>query len=71
MNYLLWYDESTQKSATDKIHEAMGAYVARFAVAPNVVLVSAKDHLEIPGVQIRVERTVQPNNFWVGLQEDA
>lgn len=71
MHYLLWYDESTQKSAAEKISEAMGAYVARFALAPNVVLVNTADQTDVAGVQVRSERTVQRNNFWVGVQEDS
>jgi hypothetical protein len=71
MHYLVWYDESAKKSASEKIQEAIAAYVARFAAAPNLVLVNAADQAEVGGVLVRSERTVQPNNFWVGMQEDG
>lgn len=71
MHYLVWYDESAKKSVPEKIQEAIAAYVARFATAPNLVLVNAADQAEVSGVLIRSERTVQPNNFWVGMQEDG
>jgi hypothetical protein len=70
MNYLVWYDESAQKSAAEKIQDAMTAYVARFAIAPTLVLVNGADQALVDGVLIRSERTVQPNNFWVGMQHN-
>jgi hypothetical protein len=71
MHYLVWYDESAKKTAAEKIQEAIGAYVARFAVAPNLVLVNSADQAQVGGVLVRSERTVQPNNFWVGMQDDG
>ncbi|HWQ14849.1 MAG TPA: hypothetical protein VNL77_18765 [Roseiflexaceae bacterium] len=71
MDYLVWYDESTKKSVPEKIQEAIAAYVARFTTAPNLVLVNTADQAEVGGVLIRSERTVQPNTFWVGRQEDG
>ncbi len=71
MNYLVWYDESAKKSAAEKIQEAIAAYVARFAIAPNLVLVNSADQAQVDGVLIRSERTVQPNNFWVGVNDDG
>lgn len=70
MNYLVWYDESAKKSAAEKIQEAIAAYAARFATAPNLVLVNSVDQVEVGGVLVRSERTVQPNNFWVGMHSD-
>ncbi|MFO7168385.1 MAG: hypothetical protein DIU80_010205 [Chloroflexota bacterium] len=70
MNYLVWYDESPKKSAAEKIQDAIAAYVARFATAPTLVLVNSADHADVGGVVIRSERTVQPNNFWVGTHGD-
>jgi hypothetical protein len=71
MNYLVWYDESTKKSAAEKIQEAIAAYVARFATAPTLVLVNSADQAAVGGVLIRSERTVQPNNFWVGMHDNG
>lgn len=72
MNYLVWYDENTKKSAAEKIQEAIAAYVARFTLAPTLVLVNTTDQqTAVAGVLIRSERTVQPNNFWVGMLDDG
>jgi hypothetical protein len=71
MHYLVWYDESAKKSASEKIQEAIAAYITRFAIAPNLVLVNSADQVAVDGVLIRSERTVQPNNFWVGMRDDA
>lgn len=70
MEYLVWYDDTKIKTAAEKIQDAMVAYVARFAIAPTLVLVNAVDHAEVGGILVRSERTVQPNTFWVGLSSD-
>lgn len=36
-----------------------------------LVLVNSADQADVRGVLIRSERTVQPNNFWVGMHDDT
>jgi hypothetical protein len=67
MDYFVWYDESTQKTATEKIGEAVAAYHVRFARAPLVVLVNSADQAQVGDLLIRTEQTVQRNNFWLGV----
>jgi hypothetical protein len=67
VDYYVWYDESTQKSAAQKIQEAIVAYTARFAAAPELVLVNSKDQTDVGGVEVRSELTIQRNNFWLGI----
>lgn len=70
VEYLVWYDDTQKKTAVEKIRDAISAYMARFAIAPTLVLVNIADHAEVAGVLVRSERTVQPNTFWVGMVKD-
>jgi hypothetical protein len=69
MLFLVWYDDSSKTAVADKIQAAIAAYVVRFQTRPSLVLVNAVDHMERADVLVRSERTVQPNSFWVGLDE--
>jgi len=60
-----------KKSAAEKIQDAIAAYVARFTTTPTLVLVNTADQADVGGVLIRSERTVRPNNFWVGMLDDG
>ena len=65
MFYFVWYDDSSKKLAADKLQEAIVAYVERFKMHPTLVLVNSVDMLDLAGIVVRCERTVQPNNFWL------
>jgi hypothetical protein len=67
---MVWYDATPNKPTTEKIREAIAAYVNRFTLPPDVVLVNSVDEAEVAGVAVRSERTVQANNFWVGRSEE-
>lgn len=69
MYYLVWYDSDALRSVTDKITDACAAYQRRFSTIPNLVLVNTTDVTEMVGMEVRSERTVQPNYFWVGNDE--
>ena len=69
MLFLVWYDDSTKTPVADKIQAAIAAYVVRFQTRPSLVLVNAIDHIERADVLVRSERTIQPNSFWVGLDD--
>jgi hypothetical protein len=70
MLFLVWYDD-TKTPVADKIRAASAAYVERFRTRPSLVLVNVVDHIELEGVQVRHERTVQPNTFWVGREDST
>ena len=69
MLFLVWYDDSPKTLVADKIQAAIAAYVERFQARPSLVLVNAVDQMEVAGVLVRSERIVQPNTFWVGLED--
>jgi hypothetical protein len=71
MLFLVWYDDSSKTPVADKIQAAIAAYIVRFKTHPSLVLVNAVDHMERADVLVRSERTVQPNSFWVGLDDAA
>jgi len=71
MLFFVWYDDTPKKLVVDKIQEAIAAYVTRFATRPSLVLVNAVDDIEMTDVLVRVERTVQPNTFWVGHEDEV
>ncbi len=66
MDFLMWYDDSREKTAVEKIQEAIAAYIARFTIVPVLVLVNAVDFTEVDGLSIYPDRRVKPDNFWVG-----
>jgi hypothetical protein len=67
MDYFVWYDESPQKTAAQKIGEAIAAFQVRFARAPHLVLVHSADQTRVGEMEIRTEPSVQRNNFWLGI----
>jgi len=71
MLFFVWYDDTPKKLVVDKIQEAIAAYVTRFATNPSLVLVNAIDNIVMTNVVVRVERTVQPNTFWVGHGDEV
>ena len=71
MLFFVWYDDSPKKLTSDKLQEAIAAYVQRFRTRPTLVLINAADQLEHTDIMVRSERTVQPNTFWLGHDEHA
>lgn len=65
--YLGWYDDDNKKTTEDKIGEAIEAYVARFQMRPNIVLVCNADRdVYVKGMKVQDEDYIRRNNFWVG-----
>lgn len=70
MLYLVWYDADIRRPAVERMQDALAAYSRRFSAAPNLVLVSTSETVELLGVEVRNVRTVQPHHFWVGHNEE-
>ncbi len=47
MDYFVWYDETSHKSAAQNIQEAVTAYVVRFSEEPPLILVNTNDQTEV------------------------
>lgn len=71
MDYFVWYDENAQKTAAQKIQEAIAAFTVRFSFGPELVLVHSTDLAVVGGVLIRTEPMIQRNNFWLGIPEQT
>lgn len=74
MQFYVWYDDTPKKTTADKVSEAIAAYVARFQTRPNLMLMSEADHTEhmvVSTIELRSERTVQPNSFWIAHEDGA
>lgn len=69
MLFFVWYDDSAKKLTSDKLQDAIAAYVERFRTRPTLVLINAVDQLERTDITVRSERTVQPNTFWLGHED--
>ncbi len=68
MYYLMWLDDTRNRSVADKIAGGCAAYRERFGVAPTVVLVNERDRVEIEGMRVEARQTVQANQFWLGQE---
>ena len=71
MLFFVWFDDSPKKLTSEKLQEAIAAYVGRFRRHPTLVLINTADQLERVDMTVRNERTVQPNTFWLGHEEQA
>jgi hypothetical protein len=71
MLFFVWYDDNPKKPVVEKIHEAMAAYTERFKARPSLLLVNETDYVGLPDLLVRSERTVQPNTFWLGREDDS
>ena len=69
--FYVWYDDTPKKQTTDKLDEAISAYVARFAARPSHVLVNVVDLVARNDVTVQSAQTVQPNTFWLSAQQTA
>jgi len=63
--FYVWYDDTPKKQTTDKLDEAITAYVARFAMQPTHVLVNSVDIVGRTDLIVRSGLTIQPNTFWL------
>jgi len=71
MLFFVWYDDTPKKPVIEKIREAMAAYTERFKVRPSLLLVNETDYVGLTDLLVRSERTVQPNTFWLGHEDDS
>jgi hypothetical protein len=65
MQFFVWLDDSAKTTGTEKIQAAIAAYVERFKVHPNLVLVNPGEVIEMQGITVQTAPTVQPNTFWL------
>jgi hypothetical protein len=64
--FLGWFDDTPKKATPVKIDEAIDCYRERFGRVPNLCLVNEQDQITHDEINVKVAKTVRPNNFWVG-----
>lgn len=65
-NYLLWSEPNTKKPASTVLQEGIAAYIARFDVAPRVVLVSVDNDVRSDDIEIVPRSHVLKHDYWIG-----
>jgi hypothetical protein len=69
MLYLHCYDADPKRSASQRLASVVEAYTARFGVQPDIILVNEIDAgATYPGVEIKAEKRIGPNNYQAGKQ---
>lgn len=67
--FLMWYDDNPKVPVGNKIEAAIDAYISRFKMTPNLVLVNEAEVVQHHDVQVRGVSHIRRNNFWVGLDD--
>lgn len=73
---LLWFDNSFDKDVDTKVREACDYYQKKYGRTPNVCFVHPSlanpGSIEvIDGVIVKANRSVLPNHFWIGIEDQA
>ena len=73
---LLWFDDDKKSSLADKVARAIEYYIRKNGTAPTVCYVNpnmadALIEMPIDAVEMKTSRTVLPNHFWLGVENDA
>jgi hypothetical protein len=71
---MLWFDES-ERSLKDRVEGAASFYAEKYGVAPTLCLVHPSmlngEGTEFGEIHLRKARSVMPNHFWVGIDENS
>ena len=71
---MLWFDNSPKVSLDEKIRKAANYYEDKYGERPRLCLINPKtapytipEGTKIAGIQVRLNRAVAINNFWMGM----
>ena len=71
---LLWFDDSPG-ALSDRVRRAVEYYAQKFGRSPTLCLVNPamlqKDDRTVAGIQVRGARTVMPNHFFIGEEQNG
>ena len=71
---LLWFDDSPG-ALSDRVRRAVEYYAQKFGRSPTLCLVNPamlqKDDRTVAGIQVRGARTVMPNHFYLGEEQNG
>ncbi len=69
---LMWYDDDPKKTVEKKIEQAVARYREKYGRAPNACYVhpaAGAPPGQQHGLRVITARTIQPNYFWVGVDD--
>lgn len=74
---MLYFDNDSKKSVIDRADGGGSYYHKKYGVFPNLCYVhpsmlpefdKSQKHLTDAGIEIRVNRSILPNHFWIGVE---
>lgn len=70
---MLWFDNSDQRTLSDKIARAAKFYEFRYGHAPTLCFVNPLwgdvATLKLDNIEVHVTNSVLPNYFWLGVKD--
>ena len=75
---LLWLDNDSRRGVEDKVKQAANHYQKKYGYKPNVCFVhpsmlvgnGKQKPLRIDQVEVRSVRSMLPDHFWLGVEDD-
>lgn len=68
---MLWYDGDRNTNLSAKVSRAVDYYRQKYGKKPELCFVNPKlldaKELSVSGVEVRANRQVLPNHFWLGF----
>lgn len=72
---MLWFDNDQKVDLATKIHRAAEYYHKKYGVQPDLCYVhpsmTAAENLPRNGIEIKPNRRILPNHFWLGVKEHS
>jgi hypothetical protein len=72
---MLWFDNDAKVDLTVRIARAADYYRSKYGKAPNLCFVHPKmlgeNPLQGAGIEVRTTRSVLPNHFWLGVNNNG
>jgi hypothetical protein len=72
---MLWYDNDNKADLATKIQKAVNYYHLKYGKEPNLCLVHPRTlgttSWKSAGLEVRTTRSVLPNHFWLGVNNNG
>ena len=70
---MLWFDNDPKADLQTKLNRAVDFYQRKYGVPPDLCFVHPsmlrEEKMQRAGVDIKPNRRILPNHFWIGIQE--
>jgi len=71
---MLWRDSDPKLSLNMKLEKAIDYYEKKYGKKPNLCHVNpgvvVNGNGQLPAIEIRADRSIRPNHFWIGVGEE-